>query len=80
MPVNSTHPNYHANLADWSRARAVVAGEDIVKASGKRYVARLDSQIDEEYNADRQRASFFNATDRTADGYRGGSSSAGRRS
>jgi hypothetical protein len=48
-----------------------MAGEDAVKTGGVRYLPRLESQTDDEYNAYRARASFFNATARTADGYVG---------
>ena len=68
MPVNSTHPDYDANVPAWSRARDVIAGEDAVKAAGIRYIPRLDSQTDEEYASYKTRASFFNASARTADG------------
>ena len=71
MPVNSTHPEYDENIEAWSRARDVMAGEDAVKASGVRYLPRLDSQTDDEYAAYKARASFFNATARTAEGYVG---------
>ena len=71
MPVSSTHPEYDAALPDWLRARDVLAGEDAVKAAGERYLPRLDSQPDDEFLAYRNRASFFNATARTADGYIG---------
>ena len=52
-------------------ARDVFAGEAAVKAAGERYLPKLDSQSTEEYNAYRARASFFNATARTADGFVG---------
>ena len=68
MPVQSTHPDYDANLPAWLRARDVVAGEDAVKAAGELFLSRLDSQTDDEYKAYKARASFFNATARTADG------------
>ncbi len=42
-----------------------------MKASGERYLPRLDSQTDEEYAAYKERAAFFNATARTAEGYVG---------
>lgn len=71
MPVNSTHPEYDANAAAWLRARDVFAGEDAVKAANIRYLPKLDSQSADEYNAYRTRASFFNATARTADGFVG---------
>ena len=48
MPVNSTHPDYDANLVAWSRARDVISGEDAVRSAGTRYLPRLDSQTDEE--------------------------------
>ena len=38
MPVYSTHPEYDASLAAWVRARDVLAGEDAVKAAGKKYL------------------------------------------
>jgi len=71
MSVNATHPEYDASLAAWQRARDVMAGEDAVKAAGETYLPRLDVQSDAEYAAYRCRASFFNATARTADGYVG---------
>jgi hypothetical protein len=71
MPVNSTHLDYDSNAAAWLRAREVCAGDDAVKAAGVRYLPRLDSQDDDEYDAYKCRASFFNATARTADGFVG---------
>jgi hypothetical protein len=71
MAVNSTHPDYEASAVDWSRARDVLSGEDAVKAAGEKYLPRLDSQTDDEFAAYRKRASFFNATARTAEGYVG---------
>jgi len=65
MTVDSTHPDYNANLPAWSRTRDVLAGEDAVKAAGEKYLPRLDSHNDEEYAAYRARASFFGATART---------------
>jgi hypothetical protein len=71
MPVDSTHADYDANVTAWLRARDVFAGEDAVKAAGVRYLPRLDSQTDDEYAGYKSRASFFNATARTADGFVG---------
>ena len=71
MPANSTHPDYDANLATWSRARDVIAGEDAVKLGGTKYLPRLDSQSDNEYLGYKSRACFFNATSRTRDGFLG---------
>jgi len=71
MPVDSTHADYDANLPAWLRARDVFAGEDAVKFGGVRYLPRLDSQTEDEYAAYKARASFFNATARTVDGFVG---------
>ena len=71
MPVNSTHLEYDANVTAWSRARDVFAGEDAVKAAAEKYLPRLDFQDDKEYLAYKNRASFFNASARTADGFVG---------
>jgi len=71
VPANSTHLEYDANLPAWLRARDVFAGEDAIKAAGEKYLPRLDCQDDKEYLAYKNRASFFNATARTADGFVG---------
>lgn len=71
MPANSTHLDYDANLAAWLRARDVIAGEDAIKSGGAKYLPRLDSQTDDEYDAYKTRACFFNATSRTRDGFVG---------
>lgn len=71
MPVNSLHPDYMEMLPAWSRTRDVIAGEDAVKAAGEKYLPRLQEQTDKEFADYRARASFFNATARTADGYVG---------
>lgn len=55
----------------WLRARDVLAGEDAVKAAGERYLPMLKSHTPDEYLAYKTRASFFNATARTADGFLG---------
>ena len=71
MAVNSTHPDYDATLPVWLRARDVMVGEDAVKDAGEKYLPRLESQTDDEYNAYRARAAFFNASARTAEGFVG---------
>src|SRR5215510_6810190 len=71
MPVNSVHFDYLGALPDWLRTRDVLAGEDAIKAGGEKYLPRLDSQTDEEFRAYRQRASFFNASARSAEGFVG---------
>ena len=69
--INSTHISFDFALTNWQRVREVIDGEDSVKAAGERYLPRVSAQTDDEYNSYRQRASFFNATARTAEGYLG---------
>jgi hypothetical protein len=69
MGIESTHGEYDRAAAEWARARDVLAGEDAVKAAGARYLPRLDSQSEEEYEAYKARASFFGATARTVEEY-----------
>jgi hypothetical protein len=71
MPVDSTHPLYDEFFERWARARDVVAGEDRIKDAGETYLPRLDSQDEEEYQAYKTRATFFNASGRTVDGFQG---------
>jgi len=51
VPVNTTHAEYDANLAAWTRARRVMAGEDAIKAAGEVFLPRLELQTDAEYAA-----------------------------
>ena len=69
MAVGGTNRDYDASVAEWARARDVLAGEDDVKAAGVKYLPRLDSQSEEEYAAYKARASFFGATARTLEEY-----------
>ncbi len=71
VPVNSTHADYDAALAGWSRARDLLSGEDAVKAAGVKYLPRLEAQTEDEYEAYKGRACFFNATRRAADAFVG---------
>lgn len=71
MPVNSTHPDYDDNLEAWQRIRDVLAGDTAIKHAGEKYVARLDSQNDDEFRAYIERGFFYNATSRTVSGYVG---------
>lgn len=71
MPVNSTHPAYDLNLETWQRIRDVIAGDAAIKRGGEKYMPRLDSQSDAEYQAYIGRGFFYNATARTVSGYLG---------
>jgi len=68
---STTHPEYDAALPSWFRARDVIAGEDSVKTAGETYLPKLSAHTDAEYAAYKARASFYNATSRTASGYVG---------
>jgi hypothetical protein len=71
MPVYSTHADYDASAQSWQRIRDVLAGDAAVKRAGERYIARLDSQTDDEFRAYVDRGFFYNATARTVAGYLG---------
>jgi hypothetical protein len=71
MPIDSVHPDYAAAQERWKRNRAVVSGEDAVKAAGETYLPKLGGQNDADYKKYLTRATFFNATGRTADGLAG---------
>ncbi len=65
------HADYLENLDAWQRIRDVLAGDRALKRAGEKYVARLDSQTDDEFRAYVERGSFYNATSRTVSGYVG---------
>lgn len=48
-----------------------MAGDRAIKRAGAKYVARLDSQSDDEFRAYVERGFFYNATSRTVSGYVG---------
>jgi len=65
------HADYLENSEAWQRIRDVLAGDRALKRAGEKYVARLDSQSDDEFRAYVERGSFYNATSRTVSGYVG---------
>jgi hypothetical protein len=65
------HADYLENIEAWQRIRDVLAGDRAIKRAGEKYVARLDSQSDDEFRAYVERGSFYNATSRTVSGYVG---------
>lgn len=71
MPINSTHPLYDANIYRWKRCRTAYQGEDAVKAASEAYLPRLGSQEQDEYEAYKTRALFYEAVGRTVDGFVG---------
>lgn len=71
MAVNSTHPDYDEYRPLWQKCRDVIAGQEKVHAAKQAYLPKLDGQSDPQYNAYRERATFYNATGRTLDGLTG---------
>ncbi len=65
------HSDYLENIEAWQCIRDVLAGDRALKQAGEKYVARLDSQTDDEFRAYVARGSFYNATSRTVSGYVG---------
>jgi hypothetical protein len=59
MSAQPTNREYDARLAMCSRARDLLAGEDALKAAGTKYLPRMDSQSDQEFEACKARASLF---------------------
>ena len=71
MPIDSHHPQYNANLFRWEKCRHVVEGEDTIKHHGETYLHKLGDQDETEYEAYKQRALFYGATQRTVKGLAG---------
>lgn len=68
MSVNGVDKTYSKFFYKWEKCRAVVEGEDSVKAKRELYLPRPSGMDEDDYNAYLQRAQFFNATGRTVDG------------
>lgn len=71
MPVTDQHSEYRAQMSAWAEARDIFQGEKAVKARAQMYLPQLDGMTPQDYAAYVSRASFFNATGRTADGLLG---------
>lgn len=73
LHVDAQHAQYEAMLARWERLRDCYAGEDAVKAKKEKYLPYLAEHHDKPhlYDAYLDRAVFFNATKRTANGLNG---------
>ena len=70
MPAGSTHPQYKAREAEWSRCRDAYNGTDAVKARGQTYLPPLSSKH-ADYDGYLTRANFYPATSRTVEGLTG---------
>jgi hypothetical protein len=71
MPVNTTHPDYDAYTAKWQRCRDVIEGEDRIKERATAYLPRPGGMEAAPYVNYKDRALFYNATERTLAGYVG---------
>lgn len=71
MPVDNYHTQYASYLPKWQRVRDCIAGEDAVKKGGTLYLPKLGGQTAKQYEAYKDRASFYGATGRTRDGLLG---------
>jgi hypothetical protein len=72
MGIDSAHPLYSAMLPIWKRCRDAYEGEDAVKKAGETYLPRMSAkQPPQEYEAYKQRASYYGAVARTIDGFVG---------
>lgn len=65
MPVETTHADYDANRAKWTRCRAAVEGQDAIHAGGQTYLPALTGQETADYDKYKARANWYNASGRT---------------
>ena len=66
--VNSKHRRYEKYLDAWEKCRVVSEGSETVKSYGSAYLPRLTDQRQEDYEAYKNRALFFEGTTRTVQG------------
>jgi hypothetical protein len=71
MPVDELHRDYKENADEWEMIRDMLAGAKAVRNGGEKYLPRLSDMSYGEYNAYKNRAQFFNATQRTLTGLAG---------
>ena len=71
MAVDTHHEEYDEHYDQWERCEHAAEGQDEVHKNGIKYLPRLSGQTDLEYKSYRQRALFYNATQRTIDGLTG---------
>ena len=76
MPIHSKHPDYDAWFPRWKKCRHAAEGEEAIKAEGVAYLPKLSGHHDpthghQAYEAYKNRALWFGATDRTLSGYVG---------
>lgn len=71
MKVDTQHPSLSTYLPKWKRCRDCSDGQDAVHAAGTAYLPKLKDQEQDDYDAYRLRAGFYNATWRTIGGLLG---------
>jgi hypothetical protein len=71
MAVDTKHEEYDEHYDQWERCEHAAEGQDEIHEYGVAYLPRLSGQTDQEYKAYKQRALFYNATQRTIDGLTG---------
>lgn len=70
--VPNTKGIYYKNQQlKWAKIQTVLQGEDGIKAAGEVYLPKLSGQQPAEYEAYKNRGSFFNAFQRTVEGLTG---------
>lgn len=65
------HQEYIARQSQWTKCRDAKNGEDSIHEAGETYLPRLTLQADDEYEAYKLRARWFNAFNKTVSGYTG---------
>lgn len=71
MGVDTKCAAYTANCDDWRKVRDTIAGERAIRDGGVKYLPRPSGMDDPEWKCYLERAHFFGATGRTADGLHG---------
>jgi len=71
MAIDTQHADYMNNSTYWKRCRDTISGEDKVKSRKTLYLPQPSEMEDDIYKNYIARALFFNASERTADGYQG---------
>lgn len=71
MSVSTTKQIYNKFAVQWRTMRDAIEGDEAIKAANVRYVPQLAGQTADEYAAYLQRATYFNATQRTLDALSG---------
>ncbi len=68
---DKTHQHYDEYALKWARCRAACIGQSAVHSAGEKFLPKLSGQTDDDYDAYKLRATYFNAAGRTLDGLLG---------